>query len=403
MVGLGARLNTFVVMIFTACPNSHSTSMPDNLAWEVVGNASQVKETKTRLEREGKFDKGRKIKFENGAYHLPLLGDGPYCEDSATVDKLAQKLSTTRYSIYPPMVLFNSMVTWTDEEARILVENSSKYFGLHGITHLALNARLVPGDEVRSPSFFTPIYGNFGPAPGDGSPGAKDFDEAFWCSCIQHKITQIWAPRYTMFSRGNIREKIRVRSFEQIMGNDIVDLYCGIGYFSLAYAFNLPRRIFAWDINPWSIEGFMRGAKANKVNARLVTSHPVIDYSTSEPTIFAFLEDNQASYETLANAGDVCITHINMGLLPDCKKVWKLAALIALLPNNQAESTTLHIHENVAEPDIQKWTQETLQSLHSHVKDHATVQFKHVEKIKTFAPSVFHVCGDFSIKKMTST
>lgn len=375
--------------------------MQEKLAWEVVGNASLVKETKTKLEGEGKFDKSRKIKFQDGIYYLPLIEDGDKSASSSARmadDELAKKLATTRYSIYPPMVLFNSLVTWSEQEARDLVEESSKYFGLRGITHLALNARLIPGDEVRSPSLFTPLYGDFGPE--NASPGEESFQEAFWCSCIQHKITQIWAPRYTMFSRGNIREKSRVRGFEHVMGNDIVDLYCGIGYFSLAYASNRPSRIFAWDINPWSIEGFMRGAKANKVNSRLVTSHPVSDYSTSEPTIFAFLEDNQASYHTLADAGDLCITHVNMGLLPDCRKVWRLAALIALLPNNHARSTTLHVHENVAELHIPKWTQDTLQSLQLHAGSHATVEFDHVEKIKTFAPGVYHVCGDFTIRKV---
>ncbi|KAI1164748.1 S-adenosyl-L-methionine-dependent methyltransferase [Nemania serpens] len=171
---------------------------------------------------------------------------------------------------------------------------------------------------LRSPSGMRLLYGDFGPSKPSPSPslsasstprgreggGGKkeesDFSRAFWVSTKQNGITQTWAPRWTMFSRGNIKEKARLLSFhDDADDNDddgvtedendaadeqkqsrrhqrsnhagavAVDLYAGIGYFAFCYA-ALGFRVLCWELNAWSVEGLRRGAEANGWGVRVV-------------------------------------------------------------------------------------------------------------------------------------
>ncbi|KAI1330589.1 S-adenosyl-L-methionine-dependent methyltransferase [Xylariaceae sp. FL0255] len=192
-------------------------------------------------------------------------------------------------------------------------------------THLAINEGIplhVMSDQgtteaaadniLRSPSGLQMLYGDFGPAEISSQetrqPIEEDFSRAFWVSTKQSGITQTWAPRWTMFSRGNIKEKARILDFHfpsappktshqeanppsgKHIGNGqnnsspkphriiparerrgaiAVDLYAGIGYFALCYA-SLGFRVLCWELNPWSVEGLRRGAIANGWDVRVV-------------------------------------------------------------------------------------------------------------------------------------
>lgn len=191
------------------------------------------------------------------------------------------------------------------------------------VTHLAVNegiplhsaAKPGAGGEsenfLRSPSGLRMLYGDFGPGgeeegeeEGKG-PTKDDFARAFWVSTKQNGITQTWAPRWTMFSRGNVKEKARVLRFhepppppQQVNvdltnqnqngngnGNEnesedlshrhipasqrasavAVDLYAGIGYFAFSYAAAGFGKVFCWELNAWSVEGLRRGGGCERV------------------------------------------------------------------------------------------------------------------------------------------
>ncbi|KAL9529206.1 tRNA wybutosine-synthesizing protein [Sphaerulina musiva] len=150
---------------------------------------------------------------------------------------------------------------------------------------------------LRAPINFTPLYGDFGPETcSQPHPTQEDFDKAFWVTAKQNGIYQVWAPRWTMFSRGNISEKARLLTLGSVReavedaavrggreggeeeeeeeerelqppGFAAIDLYAGIGYFAFSYLRAGADQVWCWDINPWSIEGLLRGAKANKWEA----------------------------------------------------------------------------------------------------------------------------------------
>jgi tRNA wybutosine-synthesizing protein 2 len=122
-----------------------------------------------------------------------------------------------------------------------------------------------------------------------------DFAAALWVSTTQNGLRQVWAPRHTMFSRGNVKEKARILGFASGGAPDsasatatagtgtrtgvgsrskwAVDLYAGIGYFAFSYA-RLGLRVLCWELNPWSVEGLRRGAEANGFSVRIVRAPP---------------------------------------------------------------------------------------------------------------------------------
>ena len=146
-----------------------------------------------------------------------------------------------RWGLYPPMIILSPgsiNSDWKDlleasskADVDSLYQNVLKMFsGRHQFTHVALNKGIpLENDDaaentIRAPSSeMARLYGDFGPdipaqrfylAPdSDNLIAGKDFKEAFWVHTKQNGLYQFWAPRWTMFSRGNVKEKKRVLGF----------------------------------------------------------------------------------------------------------------------------------------------------------------------------------------------
>ncbi|RJE20852.1 tRNA wybutosine-synthesizing protein [Aspergillus sclerotialis] len=162
----------------------------------------------------------------------------------------------------PPQwgALYASLST---SQRETLFSSIAQAFKNHGVTQIAINAPIAATDasggknRMRSPVGLVPLYGNFGPTPlaaaaaGEDEeskqPSEPDFNRAFWVRTVQNQgIVQIWAPLYTMFSRGNVTEKARILGQggrfdgldektglrgETVGEISVVDMYAGIGYF----------------------------------------------------------------------------------------------------------------------------------------------------------------------------
>ncbi|KAF5022369.1 hypothetical protein F66182_5570 [Fusarium sp. NRRL 66182] len=334
-----------------------------------------------------------------------------------------------RWTIYEPMALLptGSFTTlpWTTtlqnvgQDARqqlwskILEELSTQARGT--LTHLAVNegiplhkdGRETDENVRRSPSGLHILFGDFGSTDVSvETPLQKDFDTTLWVSTKQNGIFQTWAPRWTMFSRGNVKEKARLLD----MGGKVdvsswaVDLYAGIGYFVFSYA-RLGMRVLCWEINPWSVEGLRRGAKANRWSVRIVkgddlTLHDEEILSGGEQ-IVVFLESNEEALRRLQSlhargiAQD--IRHINCGFLPTSEPTWRHTWEMSA----PASETWLHLHENAGAGDIEARRQEI-----QHIFDDwsgstdRAAKVEHVEQVKTFAPGVWHCVFDVHVYKI---
>lgn len=347
-----------------------------------------------------------------------------------------------RWVVYPPMVLIPSGSfageTWTgkwlstvgkrswEKLWREILDCIGEKEGKGTLTHLAVNAgiplnknKATEGKEtseeeniLRSPSGLLMLYGDFGPAIGPSyQPTERDFNEAFWVSTKQNGIVQVWAPRHTMFSRGNVKEKARLLEFhslatianfesrvvgrEQLGKEMAVDLYAGIGYFVFSYTKLGIGKVAGWELNPWSVEGLRRGAAANGWSVKVV--RPGDEFVSGDEQIVVFLEDNARAEERLNGIdwkGFGKVRHINCGLLPTSEGSWEMTLRIL------KGDGWLHLHQNVGVSDITKRTveiEEIIRGWITQAKEEQSATVEHVEKVKTFAPGVWHCVFDVYI------
>ncbi|RKF73441.1 tRNA wybutosine-synthesizing protein 2 [Golovinomyces cichoracearum] len=313
--------------------------------------------------------------------------------------------------IFQPIDVFSSSIDNRSDLSVLILSSIARKEGKKGLTHLAINSGIpryepaLMGKEskenvLRTPSGLIPLYGDFGPALSPVAiPCQQDFDDALWVSTKQNGITQIWAPRYTMFSRGNFKEKQRLIKFhtqDSLKKDDLsaalaLDLYAGIGYFVFSYVKMGIGKVICWEINPWSLEGLRRGAIANKWSIKFIDSGDQL--LSANEKIIVFPEDNRFADEKLIKSHFLgAIKHVNCGLLPTSVESWKTAL------QNVASGGWLHLHENVDKKDIplrrvkieetcQQWLDET----------GGRAQVIHVELVKTFAPQIWHCVFDVYI------
>ena len=393
-------------------------------------------------------------------------------------DQAREILLTTipkRWTVYSSLVLLPtgslSSDTWQEvldyapptvvEELWTGVLSAIARVGGEKVTHLAIN-HPIPGsaeDEniIRAPSHLRALSGDFGPSisaerwalgpgsvvgSGDGGGGEKepigekDFNEAFWVRTKQNGIFQSWAPRWTMFSRGNVTEKARVlrfgaaSSWSSVFGSSggggqngdevqiAVDLYAGIGYFTLSYL-SQGYAVLAWEINPFSIEGLRRGAVANGFEVLVVKRVPdweavrgVID----KRGVVVFAEDNNGAWERFregvkalkgsggAVAGRWKVRHVNLGLLPSSRMGWGVGGRFL----GEGEGGWMHVHENIKEggEEEKERAGEIVEVVREAVGEETEgkeerkggrevdIEVRNVAVVKGFGPGVRHVVFD---------
>ncbi|KAK2746348.1 hypothetical protein FQN57_003230 [Myotisia sp. PD_48] len=376
-----------------------------------------------------------------------------------------------RFTIYEPLLLlppnffkisplWQTLIELLDEaQLQKLYACIASTFSPLGVTHIAINApisvRTANGLEnrIRSPTNITPLYGDFGPLPSSASPSdppfydgqifhptTSDFEAAFWVRTVQNAgIVQIWAPLFTMFSRGNIVEKARILGLQShfagltetelsqpIEDISVIDMYAGIGYFTFSYLKKGIGRVWAWELNGWSVEGLRRGCDANGWGVEIVKvddegnldapSTFVDTLDDDHKKVIVFHGDNTFAVKVMGELKSQLrkrnkwknIRHANLGLLPSSKDSWAAAATLI----DQDMGGWAHVHENVGVNDIltkKKVLAEEFQQLRSNYHKvtglnniASSVECLHVEKVKTYAPGVMHCVYDVQIQPTNS-
>ncbi|XP_016407881.1 tRNA wybutosine-synthesizing protein 2 homolog [Sinocyclocheilus rhinocerous] len=213
-----------------------------------------------------------------------------------------------------------------------------------------------------------------------------------------------------MFSSGNITEKLRIASFD-CSGETVVDLYAGIGYFTLPYLVHAKAaHVHACEWNPDAVKALQRNLQVNGVSDRC-TVHP---------------GDN--SQLPLCDLSD----RVNLGLIPSSEEGWPVACRLL----KRDTGGMLHIHQNVTTPlhheplehssaidvekgssmeesslriqrDMQAWTawaSETARRICTLLSDITgskwKTNIKHIEHVKTYAPHISHVVLDLECKPL---
>ncbi|KAF9899915.1 tRNA wybutosine-synthesizing protein 2 [Lobosporangium transversale] len=283
-------------------------------------------------------------------------------------------------------------------------------------------------------------------------PTLQNFSQSFWAETCQNHVWYCWAPLFTMFSAGNITEKERIAHSKSVFDSRdkiVVDLYAGIGYFSLVYLIHAGAKVVhACEWNPWSVEGLVKGAKKNGISWEIYSSqlNSIEQGQEHEQEHQEQKQDQDQDQEQYAQQrcdparqldqsggsssstsrsnnningrkkkprdfgklviypGDnaqwvFCFEnqahHVNLGLIPSAEPGWVLGVR-ALCPN---EGGYLHIHHNIRVGEEEAFKVNLLQSLRSLFavwKKSASwsIHIRHIENVKSFAPMVFHYVLD---------
>ncbi|KAF4135811.1 Met-10+ like-protein [Phytophthora infestans] len=201
-----------------------------------------------------------------------------------------------------------------------------------------------------------------------------------WVEIRENGIIYGWDLTRVMFSSGNVTEKARMANIG-CRGETIVDFFCGIGYYVLPFLVHGGASfVHACEWNPDSVAALRFNLERNHVADRCKV----------------YLGDNRKSAPTIGAVAD----RVNLGLLPTSEKAWPLAVQV-LKPSGG----WFHVHDNVAVEDRESWEQHVVDSMRALAKQHGkqwSVTCEHVERVKSYAPKVYHLVADIHCVSVSS-
>ncbi|XP_066195622.1 tRNA wybutosine-synthesizing protein 2 homolog isoform X4 [Sylvia atricapilla] len=280
-----------------------------------------------------------------------------------------------------------------------------------GARRVARRGRVMP-DGMRTPSV-TLLLGQHGWVEHvdngirwAGAAGCR------WCG--EGTALTTWAvfSRYTfdvtkcMFSPGNITEKLRVASLP-CSGEVVVDLYAGIGYFTLPFLVHAGAAfVHACEWNSHAVEALHRTLVLNGVRDR------------------CHIHAGDSRQLQLRDVAD----RVNLGLIPSSEEGWPVACRVL----KKDRGGVLHIHHNVEtppalraergspepqhptedggeetlgarlRPEWQRWAEATatrIQGLLAELHGRPwSTRVLHVEAVKSYAPHVHHLVLDLKCR-----
>ncbi|KAL7530621.1 hypothetical protein ACHAXR_008199 [Thalassiosira sp. AJA248-18] len=225
-------------------------------------------------------------------------------------------------------------------------------------------------------------------------------DSPGWITVTEHKIRQSFDLTRVMFSRGNVTEKKRFGMSLVRPGECVLDMYAGIGYYTLpALIHGRARHVTACEWNTHALHALRYNLRANGVEDRTTVLEG--DCRVSLKRLIEKYSSDNGGDEIESNAEIKEFDRISLGLLPSSEGGWAIA--VSCL--SQTSGGWLHVHGNVPTAERQNWCHWLCRSLASIAADQQKQGDKrnlndwiavciHVEKVKSFAPKVDHVVAD---------
>ncbi|MEM7826615.1 MAG: class I SAM-dependent methyltransferase family protein [Candidatus Aenigmatarchaeota archaeon] len=176
-----------------------------------------------------------------------------------------------------------------------------------------------------------------------------------------------------MFSKGNLYE--RQRLIKEISPNvTVVDMFAGIGYFSLGIGkFSKAKIIYAIEKNPYAFKLLQENIKLNKIT-----------------NIVPILGDcrqvaKQKNFQGIAD-------HVIMGYIKDTDKF--LPSAFSFSKNHGI----IHYHNIFKKEDLWKRPIETIK-YYAEKNGYEVEKILEKRKVKSYAPKVFHIVLDAKIRR----
>lgn len=169
-----------------------------------------------------------------------------------------------------------------------------------------------------------------------------------------------------MFSSGNIHERIRMARICQ-PGETVVDMFAGIGYFSLPIAVHSnPRKVYACEINPTAFEYLEETIRLNRVD----TVRPL------------FGDCRDIAPEGVAD-------RVIMGYLWGQEYLGKAMRVVC-------EKGLIHYHEACHREDVLTRPAESVKS--AGRREGRRVRILATRRIKSYSPNTYHVVVDADVE-----
>lgn len=213
------------------------------------------------------------------------------------------------------------------------------------------------------------------------------------------------------FCSGNVTERMRMARFTgQRKGETIVDLFAGVGYYTLPFlVYAGAQMVHACEWNPNSVTALIENLRKAGVPTVLFSSMEECRRN-KDMALLADGEDRKCAVylgdnNMYASRGSVISNvadRICLGLLPSSVGGWELA-VNALKPSGGV----LHVHENVKEDSISLWVDACCKTFEDLFEKYyaadlesmgtVSVTCDHIERVKSFAPRVIHIVADLTV------
>ncbi|CAI5466394.1 unnamed protein product [Closterium sp. Yama58-4] len=168
-----------------------------------------------------------------------------------------------------------------------------------------------------------------------------------WVERRENGITYTFDAAKCMFSSGNGTEKQRMAALRLHDWEVVVDLFAGIGYFTIPLLVHArARHVFACEWNPAAVHGLRFSLAANQVL----------------PDRYTVLEGDNRVVAPVGVADRVLL-----GLIPSSKDSWR-TAIRCLKPR---EGGVAHVHGNVVDVEEQQWTDHVVGELREEKRGEA--------------------------------
>ncbi len=242
-----------------------------------------------------------------------------------------------------------------------------------------LNKKLIIAEScLELLPYINSVYINLGKVKGE----FREPEKIEWLagennSIIEHKehgVVYRFDFTKIMFSKGNLNERKLLATF--VKENEvIVDMFAGIGYFSLPIAIHSNvKRIYSIELNPLSYNSLVENINLNRLEDRIT----------------AINGDSKIEVIKLSNSG-VKADRVIMGVFPAPKDFIQEALTVA------KEGGTMYHYEGVA--DKEEFMDLFREFEQIAEKAGYSCELKSKRFVKSYGPNLYHVVLDILVKK----